>query len=217
MNGLRSYIAKRPSLKGGLFCFTGPTERGNALLYVFLAVGLMAALTYSYVQDSRENYASQSAVSIAEELYSQINMIKAAVVQCTLEYPNGMDPTVCSCTPLNPPYPLSPSDPLNPNSPAGTAAAGDDYVRHLTCVGAPTGLAAMFSGTSNQGRFLPPPPAGFNEWVYKNDGGGVYIQITSTGDAASVNALSRVLNKFVAGTSQASVTGLTLKVWIQQD
>ena len=59
----------------------GYRQSGNALLYVLMAVGLLGALTYAYVQDSHDSYSAQSSVQIAESLYSQVNMIKAAVVE----------------------------------------------------------------------------------------------------------------------------------------
>jgi hypothetical protein len=204
------------------------TERGNALLYVLLAVGLLAALTYFYAQDSRENYSSQAAISISESLFAQANMIKSAVVQCTLEFPGGggdMDASgsIDSSDNPNNPYPLNPSDALNLKAdPGGCTTTGNatgcipkaanDQVKNLQCIGAPAGQAAMFTGASNQGRYLPPPPSNFTDWVYVNDSTGVYIKTTGNGDAASVSALTRLLAKFTS--TQASVSGNTITIWI---
>lgn len=198
----------------------GASKRGNAgnvLFYIFLAVGLIGALTYAFVKDSRENYAAQNAVQIAEALFVQTNMIRGAVQQCIMEYPEGGDGTCggFSCADLNQdgtitsadnpnlPYPLNPTSALNPNAKAGLAAAAADNVRNLSCVGAPASAALMFSGASNQGRFLPPPPTGFSEWSYANNTNGVYIQITAPADAASLDALRRMRNKF--NTCQAEI------------
>lgn len=236
MNELRSHTAKEPSPQGRFFCFSsGGEEKGNALLYVFLAIGLLAALTYAYVKDSHENYASQSSVSIAESLYSQINMIKSAVMECVAEYPGGggdmsSDGTIDATDNPNNPYPLNPSNAYNLKaSPGGCTTTSNatgcipqespanDYVSDLYCIGAPAGAAAMFNGSSNQGRYLPPPPNGFTQWVYKNDAtfggaGGVYIQITGPGDAASSIALTRLLGQFTS--KQASLSGNTFTAWI---
>jgi len=200
---------------------------GNVLFYVFMAVGLIAALTYAFLKDSRENFASQNAVNIAESLYAQVNMVRSAVQQCVMEYPEGGEGTCggsvvacgnapCSCADLNHdgvidstndnpniPYPLNPSSTLNPNSRAA-ATVGTDYVRNLSCVGALPASALMFQGANNQGRFLPPPPPGFPEWTYANTtADGVYIQIIAPGDTAAINAITRLRNKF--NTCQAEV------------
>lgn len=227
MNEFRSYKAKEPSFRGRFFCFSGNAEGGNALLYVLLAVGLLAALTYSYVKDGRENYASQSSVQISSTLYSQINMIKSAVMECVAEYSGGGgdlngDGVIDGDDNHNNPYPLSPSNALNLAAPGGCTTtsnaagcipqAGNDEVIGLQCIGAPAGAAAMFSGSSNQGRFLPPPPNGFTPWVYKNDASGTYIQITFPNDAAAAIALNRLLGQFTS--NQAGASGLTFTAWI---
>lgn len=192
-------------------------QAGNVLFYVFLAVGLIGALTYSFVKDSRENFAAQNAVQVAEALFVQTNMIRGAVQQCIMEFPEGgdglcggfscadlnRDGVISSLDNVNLPYPLNPTSTLNPNAKAGLAAAATDDARNLSCVGAPASSALMFTGASNQGRFLPPPPSGFSEWKYQNDANGVYIQITSPNDAASLDALARLRNKF--NTCQAEI------------
>jgi hypothetical protein len=155
---------------------------GNALLYVFVAVGLLGALTYSFVQSNRESYTVQDAIRIAQEMYVQTNLIKASILQCTVEYPEGGgdmdgDGSIDTDDNSNTPFPLEPSDALNDDAPAGCTTTGDaagcvtqaldDYVRSLACVGAPIGSAHMFNGAGNSGAFLPPPPKGFGEWEYQ--------------------------------------------------
>jgi hypothetical protein len=189
-----------------------------------MAVGLMAALTYAYVKDSRENFSAQSAVRIAEELFVQANLIRSAVQQCAMEFPQGggnMDNTGGSAGVIdaadnpNNPYPVKPTFAFNPHG-----VAGDDTAKNLTCTGAPTASASMFQGTNNQGRFLPPPPSGFSEWVYKNDANGVYLQTTGPQDAAAINALGRLMSKF--NTCQADLNygacgARCFAVWVQRN
>lgn len=192
---------------------------GNALLYVFIAVGLLGALTYSFVKGSRENYAVQNAARIAEEMYVQTNLMKSSVMQCRMEYIEGGgdlddDGAINSSDNANAAYPLAPSDPLHVNAPAGctatsgkagciTAAANDD-ARNLKCVGAPIGAVNMFTGQNNSGSFLPPKPQGFQEWQYKNDANGVYLQITAEPENFLYETtLTRLLDKFV--TCQADI------------
>ena len=195
------------------------SQRGNALLYVFLAVGLLAALTYSFVKGSRESYTVQNAARIAEEMYVQVNLIKSSVMQCQLEYIQGggdlnNDLTVDDIDNPNTPYPIVPSSVWHTNAPAGCAttsndtgcitAAPNDDVRNLKCIGAPINAVNMFTGANNSGSFLPPKPNGFKEWQYRNDANGVYIQIEAEDYNQNYQAvLSRLADKFV--TCQADI------------
>ena len=203
-------------------------EAGNVLFYVFMAVGLMAALTFAYVNGSRDSFSAQNAMRIGEELFVQSNLIRAAVAQCTIEFQQGggdlapappalPDGVIDANDNPNNPYPLNPSSPLNPRAPAGIAAAPNDEVRYLTCVGAPVGEANIFQSGGNQGRFLPPPPPGLSQWIYKNDANGVYIQINSLQDATAQQALERLLTKFGACQADMNFGGCgpeCLTVWV---
>lgn len=213
----------------------GRKDSGNALLYVFIAVGLLGALTYSFVKGSRENYAVQNAARIAEEMYVQVNLMKSSVMQCRYEYTDMYivadldndgtsesfnaadldgDGDVDNDDNDNAGYPLEPTDILHANSLAGctttngrsgcvTASATDD-VRNLKCIGAPIGEVNMFTGQNNSGSFLPPKPQGFNEWQYRNDSDGVYLQITAeVQNMVYETTLSRLADKFV--TCQAEI------------
>ncbi|MBI3441465.1 MAG: hypothetical protein HY052_06650, partial [Proteobacteria bacterium] len=150
----------------------------------------------------------------------QSNLIRTAVQQCIMEYPEGgagspdggthsyadlnRDGVIDSNDNPNLPYPLNPSSALNPDAVAGIAATvGTDYARDLSCVGAPASAALMFKGASNQGRFLPPPPNGFSEWTYANNANGVYIKTVAPNDPAALDALHRIRNKF--NTCQAEI------------
>jgi len=206
-------------------------DSGNALLYVFMAIGLLSALTYSFLKGSRENYTSQNAVRVAEEMYVQINLMKSAIMQCQMEFTGyskdvdgdgeieiagdlNEDGNMDSSDNNNQGYPLSPSDTLNDSTIASCARTGNaagcvtasenNNVRNLKCVEAPIGSANMFSGANNVGSFLPPKPQGFEEWTYINDSNGVYLQITAEpGNKSYKNTLSRLLDKFV--TCQAEI------------
>ena len=214
MTGLYSYdgdLAEGPSPKEGSSRLLKRNESGNVLFYIFLAVGLVGALTFAVTKGSKENYASQNAVHVTEELFAQANIIRSAIQQCVQEFPSGggdMDASGAINTTDNPnnPYPLNPSSALNAmavagcttlNDPPGcTSAAADNKVKYLTCPGAPLAGVSMFQSTNNQGRFLPPPPSGFSEWTYKNDAAGVYIQTTAPANATAIAALQRLFPKF---------------------
>lgn len=189
-------------------------EKGSVLFYIFLAVGLLAALTFSFVNSSTENTTTQNAYRAAEELYGQSTLIRAAILECTIQYPGGGgdidgDTDIDADDNPNSPYPVEPTMVDNPHG-----VAGDDTVANLTCTGAPTGEEVMFgANTLGKSRFLPPPVSGFGDWVYHNDATGVYITVTASGSsAATLNALSRIESKFAA--CEADVSGTTLTIWI---
>ena len=180
-------------------------ERGSVLFYIFLAMGLLAALTYSFVKDSRQNLTAQVGSKVAEELNIQVNVIRSAIMECTIEYPEGGDGTdpnhnidldgdAGTTDNENNPFPVNPDYAHNPHG-----VAANNNVRNLSCTGAPSNRANIFQGTQNKGRFLPPPPSGFSEWKYINDSDGVRIEIDgSAGGASAENALQRLASKFDA-------------------
>lgn len=217
---------------------------GNALFYVFMAIGLLGALTYSFTKGTKENYSVQNAARVAEELYVQSNLIKSSVLQCTMEYGkyfseagevgnpadlNG-DGAVNADDNNNVPFPLEPTDALNENAPAGctkkSGAAGcisraaDNNVKNLACVGAPIGSAYIFNGENNSGAFLPPPPSGFENWTYRNNNNGVYLQIMgSANNATAAATLIRLKAKYAncqADINYGNCGETCFTVWIKR-
>jgi len=181
--------------KGGLsFCYSKfRSERGNVLFYIFMAVGLLSALTFAFVGDSRDDTMAQNAHRITETLFMQVQTIKSAVLECTLEYPAGGgdldgDTDIDAVDNPNRPYPLSPTSVNNPGG-----AAADDNARNMKCPGS---SAVIFSGAGTTGKFLPPARNGMGEWKYYNDANGVYIQVIGGSDGGTVSALSRLAGKF---------------------
>lgn len=198
--------------------FSFDSQSGSVLFYIFLAVGLLAALTYAFMGSDRENLSTQGAYRLSEDLYAQINLIKSSVLECTLKYPKGggdlnASGSITTADNPNNPYPVNPSFASNP-----FGAAANDNVRNLTCTGATSAAeAAMFSGANNKGRFLPQPPTGFSEWLYINDAAGVRIVTTGAVDGATSQALTKLVAKFA--TCQADLNygacGATcLTAWI---
>lgn len=219
------------SLTGRFRVFLRPAERknqgsesGNVLFYIFLAVGLLAALSYAFTKDSRQSMTAQNAGRAADTLYIQANLIRSAISECALHYPAGggdLDASgvVDTTDDPNTPYPVVPSSALNP-----FGVAADDKVKNVTCTGAPgapvTTEATIFQGSNTQGRFLAPPPAGYSEWVYLNDVNGVYIQITAPNDASNIDALNRLLARY--DTCQADLNygacgARCFTVWIKRN
>lgn len=212
----------RPFFKGALRSLSGQrgkSERGSVLFYIFLAIGLLGALTYSFVKDSRQNTTSQISYKSAEELYVQANVIRAAIMECAIEYPSGggdldADGDIDATDNPNNPYPVNPS---NANNPHGVAA--NNNVRNLSCTGAPAGRANIFQGANNKGRLLPPPPPDFGEWTYINDANGVRIQITGNATAGATDALTRLMTRFVscqADLNYGACGARCFTAWIQR-
>jgi hypothetical protein len=230
-SGLRTKKAG-PFHAGGSRSFS--RQRGGVIFYVFLAVALLAALTYFVTRDSRENTGVQLANKTAQELYVQVNMIRSAIVECTLAHPEGggdLDASGTIDTTDNPntPYPLNPYNgaAAYPNSlvPVTTySASSDNIVRNVACLigtTSPSTKQMIFQGANTQGRFLPPAPTGFGDWFYSNDSNGVRIKITTTNanDPVALDALSRLRAKFATCQAEINVASEGANVftaWIQR-
>lgn len=205
------------------------TMGGNVLLYILIAIALLAALTYSMTKEGGTKASVHLAHKTSQELYVQVNLIRSAVLECTLAYPAGggdlypagsPDGVIDADDNPNNPYPLNPSSPLNPDG-----AAANDNVRNLTCIGAPAGSRSIFQGAGTQGRYLPPPPPGFGEWTYINHGDsstpteGVRIQIIASDNATNRDALNRLMTKFSACQADLDYGGCgatCFTAWIQR-
>ena len=164
-------------------------ERGSALLYILIAIALLAALTVVFTRGDNQQASSQSAVRAVSELGSQVNFIRTAIQECVLTYPAG-DSTYSGSA--NKPYPLNPSDSHL------TGPASDNEMQYLRCPGNPgdsADHAKIFGG--NTGRFLPPAPNLFEPWQYYNGTDGVFFFIeTMFGDAYLANAMDRLDEQF---------------------
>ncbi len=195
------YQKMRSLVRGASFTsddliFSDRSQRGSALFYIFLAIGLLAALTFTYVQDSRQTSNTQTVYQISENIYGQANIIRAAVMECVIAYPEGGgdldgDTDIDNDDNANRPYPIDPSDATNPDG-----AAADDQARHMQCPGAPAGKRIIFEGAGTIGRFLPPPPSGFGQWLYTNDADGVYITIIGNNTSNALQVVSRLSSKY---------------------
>ena len=142
-------------------------QSGSVIFYIFLAVALMALLTYSVVQSSRSSGVTQSSYRMAETLFSQVNGISAAIRECAITYPGGGgdldgDLDVDTDDNDNAPYPLTANDANNPTAPGGGVVSD---LRDIQCPGAPAAERFIYSGSGagSVGRFLPPPQNGFGE------------------------------------------------------
>lgn len=156
------------------------SQKGSALIYILIAIALMAALTATFMNSSDQQASSQNASKLIGELKSQIEMIRSAIQECVLMNPKG-DLAIAGTGAVggeNPvrPYPLKPSNTYLPSNPS----PGYSYARDIGCPGNPgtsNNHAKIFGGST--GKFLPKEPSSFTPWMYYNDIDGVFIHIVS--------------------------------------
>lgn len=153
-------------------------QRGGALLYILMAIGLLAALTATFVNSDGQGARTQNAFKLATELNSQARVIRSGVQDCILRYPHG-DDAIAEAN-YNDPYPLNPDSEDAQYTAHKVANRNVDEIR---CPGAGYGrvFGEVLSG------FLPPAPDLMEAWTYFNGEetvhgetlDGVFFQIRS--------------------------------------
>jgi len=157
------------------------SEDGSALVYILIAVALLAALTFTFMEPSSQQTSSQSTLKTITGVSSQINQIRSSIQECVLSFPKG-DNTISTMG-------GSPDDPgarknypINPDSDhyatATPGKSGDRLVRNIRCPGDVGGANVedhnkIFVGSS--GKYLPPASAFFNDWQYYNGTDGIFF------------------------------------------
>ena len=198
-------------------------QSGSALVYILIAVALLAALTVSLMEPSNQQAQSQNTTNLVTTIDSQISMITSSLQECVLTYPD-QDSELTTTQQKNPPYPINPKDPYFTAQAAVPGVAATDEVGNIRCPGNPGGSGPtnqnhtkMYGG--NSGRFLPPPPNLFGNWVYYSGADGIYIMTSSTkSDSYILAGLTRldgmygnceadVINRL--GTSALNITSDT--------
>lgn len=217
----------RSSAETSAACFAIPSaqarsrQTGSAIIYVLMAIGLLAALTFAITSDNVGSTTNQSGARMAEDLYSQINLIKSTIVECTMVYPAAgrdydADGDIDQIDHPNMPYPLTPMHANNPYDDTFTT----DQVRNLTCTGAPNAAAAaMFSGIGVKGRFLPPMTNGFTDWLYVSDTDGVRIETTYDASGEAAEAVKRIRKRMAPCETDLnfdSCGARCLTVWVMR-
>lgn len=212
--------------------------RGSALIYILIAIALIAALTASFMQPATQQTRTQNSFKLAAELNGQVQMIRAAIQDCILQYPEG-DSTIPGAHNggYHANYPLEPDSTHLPTTPSFRAA--DKNVSGLRCPGNNPGSpnqaqhSLIFGGST--GRFMPAVPALFGPWTYRNGTGltisgqtvtGVYFQITTTNsDAYLAEAMQKVDAQFtqceadyIEGDGSNGCAGGTkcLRIWVKR-
>ncbi len=179
------------------------SERGSALVYILIAIALLAALTFTFMEPSSQQTSSQNTFRTVTAVQSQMDVIRSAIQECVLTYPNG-DPNIdTSGTGSDPNARVN--YPINPDSTYYTAAtpgrSGNQLVSAIRCPGDNPGganvanHARVFSGAS--GKFLPPPPDLFQAWEYYNGEDGVFFYTrTDKSDSFLISALEKLDDKY---------------------
>lgn len=172
-------------------------QRGSALVYILIAIALLAALTVTFMEPSSQQTTSQNTFKSASDIKSQADFVRTSVQECILTYPGGDDTIPDGLTEdeegYNHPYPLKPT------SDHFSSPDAEDLVRDLRCPGNPgddpDNSAHIFSGSS--GKFLPPPPDLFGDWHWYNQKDGVFFWIaTDKTDAFIQSALDKLDEQF---------------------
>ena len=188
------------------------TERGSALVYVLIAIALLAALTVTFMGSSSQQTSSQAAFKVISDLRSRIDTIRSAVQECVLSYPKGDISIDIDATGTDPyarrNFPIKPSS-THFNS-ATIGPTSRPYVGDIRCPGNPgsgdNNHARIFKGTS--GKFLPPAPSIFEPWEYYNGVDGVFFWIrTSKSDAYIKSAMDKLDEQF--GECEVDVVNAT--------
>lgn len=186
-------------------------ETGSALVYILIAIALLAALTVSFMQPASQQTSSQNTFKTVTAVQGQADLIRSAIQECVLSYPRGdrciNGDAAAHCTTVGTTdagarenYPINPDSTHYTN--ATPARAGNRYVRNMRCPGNNPGFTAahdnhepIFSGAA--GKFLPPPADLFGEWQIYNGTDGVFFwTATDKTDSFLLSALEKMDEKY---------------------
>lgn len=181
---------------------TRKSEKGSALVYILIAIALLAALTVSFMEPSSQQTTAQNTFRTTAAIQGQVDTIRSAIQECVLIYPNGdstIDTSGAGSDPgANVRYPINPDSTHYASATPGRS--GDRLVSNMRCPGNPTtgnayDHALVFSGGT--GKFLGPAPDLFGDWqIYNGDDGVFYWTETDKTDAFITSALAKLDEKF---------------------
>lgn len=178
-------------------------EKGSALIYILIAIALLAALTITFMEPSSQQTSTQNTFKTLTEVETQANFIRSAVQECVLSYPKGdstIDNTITGTDPgARKNYPINPDS--DHYSSSTVLPSGDRLVKNLRCPGNNPGGSNVFDHESvfagGEGKYLPPAPDLFSEWQYYNETDGVFFwTATDKSDAFLLAALAKLDEKF---------------------
>lgn len=176
-------------------------EKGSALVYILIAIALLAALTVTFMEPSSQQTSTQNTFKTLTEVESQANIIRSAIQECVLSYPKG-DTNIDNVTEdpgARKNYPINPDSDYYTTATPGKA--GNRHVKNIRCPGNNPGGAnvddheLIFTGA--EGKFLPPAPDLFQDWQYYSGVDGIFFWIsTDKSDAFLLTALSKLDDKY---------------------
>lgn len=168
-------------------------ERGSALVYILIAIALLAALTVTFMEPSSQQTSSQSGFRTTSEIKSQVDVIRSSVQECILRYGRGDTSSGFETAEpdANHVFPLAPDSTY-----LASPTTGSRLVKDIKCPGNQgTGGAddhqPIFGG--NTGKYLPSAPSLFSDWQWYNDNDGVFFWTsTDKSDAYLMSALEKL-------------------------
>ena len=175
-------------------------QRGSALVYILIAIALLAALTVSFMEPSSQQTSSQNTFKTISAVKGQVDVIMSSIQECVLLYPEGDLEAVQGGTDPGARlgYPIRPDSDYYSGSDPGSS--DKPWAREIRCPGKTTSTnprdhERIFSG--NTGKFLPPPPDLFQDWQYYNGPDGVFFWTqTDKSDAFIESALEKLDENF---------------------
>ncbi len=179
------------------------SESGSALVYILIAIALLAALTITFMEPSSQQTSSQNTFKTLTEVENQSSMIRSAIQECVLSYPKG-DSTIDNGGGGSDPdarknFPIKPSSAHYSTSTILPTA--EDLVKDIRCPGNNPGGGNVFDHelifVGGEGKFLPPPPDLFTDWQYYNGVDGIFFWTsTDKTDAFLSAALIKLDEKY---------------------
>ncbi len=173
-------------------------QSGSALIYILIAIALLAALTIAFMGSSNQQTQSQNSFKLVSELQSQIEFIRSSVQECVLTHPKGditIDRTGGGTDPgADHRYPIKPNS-THFNGATILPTAGR-LVKDLRCPGNPGDSkehALLFGGAS--AKYMPPAPPLFNPWQWYNGDDGVFFWISTSKSDAFIQSAFQKLNE----------------------
>ncbi len=173
-------------------------ESGSALVYILIAIALLGALTVTFMEPSSQQTQTQNSFKVVSDLKSQIDFIRSGIQECVLAYHKG-DSNIPSAQQKNRPYPILPSAAYFDSNGVDPDSISTDEVRYIRCPGNYASIPAdhqlIFTGTA--GKYMPEPPAMFEDWQYYTGDDGVFIWIyTTASDPFLETALDKLDEEF---------------------
>ncbi len=204
---MRTFPVKYFGMTGEIRFFN--TQSGSVLIYILIAVALLAALTVTFMEPSSQQNQSQNIYKTVTAIKDQTAFIQAAIQDCILTSPEGEN-TALWVTDTGPGGATDPDSvtpyPLKPNSTHLTSADADRKVKNIRCPGNPgesANHADIFSSAS--GRFMPPPPSMFEDWQYYNGKDGVFFWTYTTKTDAFLDSVFDKLEESYAECEADSI------------